>query len=269
MGKSEHQQRSDSPAYDLLTTSGRAGTEHRHISKLIAHKTNARYLCTGALFNAIAEMCDTDRVTVAQVARNQPSMIHTAIDACIQELVTRCTDSSAQDGDEADPLRPEHKTVGDLPDFIDSTLIKDTVTWLYTPEDPLVIDSITAGWIAGRDADFRVWCQSPDGIRLSKLDIDTDFITPTTGENPVEETLEAERRMNTTCMEKYNADLTDTSIYDLCINTSRWTIDDVSQNIVNLIHNYDETADSGRAPTQSAFTTVPKFSHNRHRPDCD
>ena len=47
----------------------------------------------------------------------------------------------------------------------------------------------------------------------------------------------------------YGIDVTDRSIYDLCINTARWSPDGVLAFVLSALDEYEPTDDEGAVPT--------------------
>lgn len=74
----------------------------------------------------------------------------------------------------------------------------------------LILESRLAGWLAGGDADFRVYLDAPADVRVSRIGDRTE----TADELLTREQSEAKRYM-----EYHGIDVFDRSIYDLCLNT--------------------------------------------------
>jgi len=82
--------------------------------------------------------------------------------------------------------------------------------------DVLILESRLAGWIAGPDATLRIWCCAPLETRVKRIN-ETDSRDETEAE-----VIERQRDEAMRYEEWYNVNITDTSIYDLSINTARW-----------------------------------------------
>lgn len=99
----------------------------------------------------------------------------------------------------------------------------------------LVIESRLAGWVAGDDADFKLWLDAPRDIRIERTKYRSD------------EDLELrERESNEIARyeQYYGIDLRNTRFYDLHINTARWApepiVDMVMTSLENYVPQYDE-----------------------------
>ncbi|WP_251342447.1 (d)CMP kinase [Haloplanus halophilus] len=110
--------------------------------------------------------------------------------------------------------------------------------------DGLVLESRLAGWLSGDHADFRLWLDAPVDVRAARI-ADRE-------EKPVErareETLRRERSEQKRYHEYYDIDIEDLSIYDLALNTARWTAGDVLAILTAAVERYDPAADEGRYP---------------------
>jgi cytidylate kinase len=103
-----------------------------------------------------------------------------------------------------------------------------------------ILESRLAGWIAGNRADLRIWLDAPEDVRVDRT--------------ADREEMGAEMRVREVIEEKryesyYDVDLSDTSIYDLTINTARWSPGSVVTMILAGIEEYDVDADEGSFPT--------------------
>lgn len=78
----------------------------------------------------------------------------------------------------------------------------------------LVIESRLAGWMAGRNAHLKIWLDAPLEDRLTRV---TDR-EETVEEARIREESEAQRYM-----EYHGVDIQDRSVYDLVIDTSKWS----------------------------------------------
>ena len=104
-----------------------------------------------------------------------------------------------------------------------------------------VLESRLAGWLAGNRADLRVWLDAPDEVRADRI-ADRE---ETEAEMRVREVSEAGRYDS-----YYGIDLDDLSIYDLVINTARWSKEDVIGIVLDAVERYDPEHDEGAFTTQ-------------------
>lgn len=107
--------------------------------------------------------------------------------------------------------------------------------------DDVVLESRLAGWLAGDQADFRFWLDAPVEVRSARIAEreggDPTFIA---NETMVREKSEAKRYR-----EYYEIDISDRSIYDLAVTTSRWDADAVTEILIDAIERFDPADDEG------------------------
>ncbi|WP_280537548.1 (d)CMP kinase [Halopenitus sp. POP-27] len=103
-----------------------------------------------------------------------------------------------------------------------------------------VLESRLAGWIAGNRADLRIWLDAPEEVRIDRT-ADREELS---AEMRVREVIEAQRYES-----YYDIDVGDRSIYDLAINTGRWSADGTLAVVLAAIDEYDPTDDEGAIPT--------------------
>ncbi len=111
-------------------------------------------------------------------------------------------------------------------------------------EDDLVLESRLAGWLAGDYADFRFWLDAPIEIRGERI-ADRENKTP---ERATEETRAREASEAQRYQEYYGIDIADLGIYDLSVNTARWTPEAVLDMLVTAVGEYERTGDEGKLP---------------------
>lgn len=99
-----------------------------------------------------------------------------------------------------------------------------------------ILESRLAGWIAGNRADLRIWLEAPDEVRAER----TRDREEMTAEMQVREVIEEIRYES-----YYDIDLSDRSIYDLVINTGRWSSAGTLEIVLSAIREYDPTLDEG------------------------
>ena len=110
--------------------------------------------------------------------------------------------------------------------------------------DDVLLESRLAGWLAGDDADIKVWLDAPLNIRAERIAEREDKSFDTAyGETHRRERSEAKRYR-----EYYNIDIDDRSIYDLVYNTARWSPEGVLGMLTTAVDSYDPNSDEGKAP---------------------
>ena len=118
---------------------------------------------------------------------------------------------------------------------------------IATERDDLIIESRLAGWLAGEHADLRLWLDAPVDVRARRVADRED--------KPVDvarrETLERAESERKRYREYYGIDVTDLSIYDVVLNTSRWNLDAVLDILTTAAEAYDSNADEGKAPVEA------------------
>ncbi|ACV12488.1 cytidylate kinase [Halorhabdus utahensis DSM 12940] len=112
--------------------------------------------------------------------------------------------------------------------------------------DDLVLESRLAGWMAGDHADLKLWLDAPLSVRAERI---------SQRENkPVEqartETRERAESEAHRYREYYDIDIEDLSIYDLAINTARWSPQGMLSVVLHAVESYDQNGDEGKAPIQ-------------------
>jgi cytidylate kinase len=99
-----------------------------------------------------------------------------------------------------------------------------------------VLESRLAGWLAGNRADLRVWLNAPEEVRVERT-ADREEMESEMRVREVQEVGRFERA--------YGVDVTDTSFYDLTVNTARWSRESVVEVIMRAVHEYDYEYDEG------------------------
>ena len=106
--------------------------------------------------------------------------------------------------------------------------------------DGVVLESRLAGWLAP-DADFRLWLDAPVDVRAARIaDREEKSV-----ERAREETLRRERSERKRYADYYDIPIDDLSIYDLVVNTARWTAPSVLAILTTAVEGYDPAADEG------------------------
>ena len=110
--------------------------------------------------------------------------------------------------------------------------------------DRLVLESRLAGWMAGEYADLRIWLDAPLAVRAARI-ADREGWSLDEAADKTRAREENERRRYASY---YNIDFLDRSIYDLAINTSRWSESAVLGLLVDAVNAYDPSEDEGKIP---------------------
>ena len=109
-------------------------------------------------------------------------------------------------------------------------------------QDDLVLESRLAGWLAGEQADFRFWLDSPPHVRGER-------IAEREGKDPKRATEETQAREASEAKryeEYYGIDIQDLTIYDLSVNTARWEPAAVLDMLVTAVGEYGADGDEGQ-----------------------
>jgi cytidylate kinase len=110
--------------------------------------------------------------------------------------------------------------------------------------DDLVLESRLAGWLAGEEADFRIWLDAPIEVRAARVaDREDKRIELAREETERREESEARRYRD-----YYGIDVDDRSIYDVVLNTARWDPETVRTILTTAITGYERDADEGKLP---------------------
>ena len=108
--------------------------------------------------------------------------------------------------------------------------------------DDVLLESRLAGWLAGDAADLRLWLDAPVDVRAARI--------ASREEKPAEtaltETREREESEALRYREYYGIDIADLSIYDIALNTARWSESDVPDILTAAVEAYDPTGDEGK-----------------------
>jgi cytidylate kinase len=107
--------------------------------------------------------------------------------------------------------------------------------------DDLVLESRLSGWMAGDYADLRVWLDAPLDVRAARIADRED----TNREAARRETKAREDSEKRRYQEYYGIEFEDRSIYDLAVNTARWSEDAVVDVASAAVAAYDPGHDEG------------------------
>ncbi|MFD1598978.1 (d)CMP kinase [Halobellus rarus] len=112
--------------------------------------------------------------------------------------------------------------------------------------DDVLLESRLAGWLAGDAADLRLWLDAPIEVRAARIAEREDK----SAETALEETRAREESEALRYREYYNIDIADLSIYDVALNTARWSETDVPDILTAAVRAYDPIADEGKYPVE-------------------
>jgi cytidylate kinase len=107
--------------------------------------------------------------------------------------------------------------------------------------DDLVLESRLSGWMAGDYADLRVWLDAPLDVRAARI-AGREGSDPETARRETETREDSEKRRY---REYYGIEFEDRSIYDLAVNTSRWSENAVVDVVSTAIGAYGPGDDEG------------------------
>ena len=110
--------------------------------------------------------------------------------------------------------------------------------------DDLLLESRLAGWLAGDAADFRLWLDAPIEVRAARIAEREDK----SAETALTETREREESEALRYREYYGIDIADLSIYDIALNTARWSESEVPNVLTAALKAYEPAADEGKYP---------------------
>ena len=115
---------------------------------------------------------------------------------------------------------------------------------IASERDDVILESRLAGWMAGDHAVLRIWLDAPRSVRIDRI---ADRENWSAGEAR-ERVLGREQNERERYRTYYDIDVTDRSIYDLIINTARWTLEAEVSLLVAAVRSYDPDDDEGRTP---------------------
>jgi cytidylate kinase len=112
--------------------------------------------------------------------------------------------------------------------------------------DDLVLESRLAGWLAGAEADFRVWLDAPLDVRVARV-ADREGKDADVARRETVRRAESEAKRYRAY---YGIDVDDLSIYDLALNTARWSPEGVLEVVRAAVTGYDAGSDEGKHPIE-------------------
>ena len=120
---------------------------------------------------------------------------------------------------------------------------------LARDRDDLVLESRLAGWMAGDFADLRLWLDAPLSVRAARIaDREDKSVEAAERETTARARSEAQRYAD-----YYGIDIEDTTIYDLTLNTARWSVEGVLTVCTTAAHEYAAADDEGAVPVVADY----------------
>jgi len=99
-----------------------------------------------------------------------------------------------------------------------------------------ILESRLAGWLAGNRADLRVRVDAPEEIRVDR----TSDREEMGAEMRVRDVIDTKR-----FEDYYDVDFSDRSVYDLTVNTARWSPEQTLEIVLTAVRAYDPESDEG------------------------
>ena len=113
---------------------------------------------------------------------------------------------------------------------------------LARDREQAVLESRLSGWMAGEYADLRLWLDAPLPVRAERIANREDKPIATARE-------ETEARAESEALryrEYYGVDIDDLSIYDMVVNTARWSPDGLRELVLGAVSAYTPDGDEGK-----------------------
>ncbi|MUV59161.1 (d)CMP kinase [Halogeometricum sp. CBA1124] len=146
---------------------------------------------------------------------------------------------------ERDMTAVEFNRLAEEDDQIDRDLDRRLRT-IALERDDVLLESRLAGWLAGDAADIRLWLDAPLDVRAKRIAAREDKSLDTARE----ETHAREESEALRYEEYYSIDITDLGIYDVTLNTARWSEEDVPDILTAAVEAYDPDDDEGKFPVE-------------------
>jgi cytidylate kinase len=118
---------------------------------------------------------------------------------------------------------------------------------IASERDEVVLESRLSGWMAGDHADIKVWLDAPLDVRIERI-ADREDSDPETARAETVERADSEARRY---REYYGIDIDDRSIYDLVLNTARWTPEGELDIVLAAVEAYEADTDEGKVPVRN------------------
>jgi len=113
---------------------------------------------------------------------------------------------------------------------------------LARDREQAILESRLAGWMAGEYADLRLWLDAPLPVRAERIADREDKPVATARE-------ETEARAESEALryrEYYGVNIDDLSIYDMVVNTARWSPDGLCDLVLAAVSSYTPDGDEGK-----------------------
>lgn len=214
---------------DVITISGQPGSGTTTVAEALVDQYDAAYVNGGTIFRALADEHGMGLDEFSKHVNENP-----AIDREIDEQLRQTVEMFLNGEDTGEAANQEGDTLS-IDIDVDHTA------------SVLVLESRLAGWIAGEDASLRVWCHAPVDIRCARI---TDAGSR---KEKASELIERQQDEAMRYDEWYDINISDTSIYDAVLNTSRWDPATIVDLISTMFDEQGSDADEGASPTESPF----------------
>jgi cytidylate kinase len=142
----------------------------------------------------------------------------------------------------------EFNALAEEDDSIDRDLDRRLRKTARDRED-LVLESRLSGWMAGDYADLRIWLDAPLDVRATRI-ADREGDDPETARRETKTREDSEKRRY---REYYAIEFEDRSIYDLAVNTARWSEDAVVDVVATAIEAYRPDHDEGAVAFEADY----------------
>ena len=113
---------------------------------------------------------------------------------------------------------------------------------LARDREQAVLESRLAGWMAGEYADLRLWLDAPLPVRAERI-ADREGKPVATAREETEARAESEALRY---REYYDVDIDDLSIYDMVVNTARWSPEGLRELVLAAVSAYTPDGDEGK-----------------------
>ena len=110
----------------------------------------------------------------------------------------------------------------------------DKITKQEAQKGGVVLDGHLTGWIAKELADIKIYLIAPMETRIHRI-AEREKKSISEAKKEVEEREKSNRKRY---KRYYGIDIGDLTIYDIIINTKKWSIEEVQQTLTNLIEYY-------------------------------
>jgi len=149
---------------------------------------------------------------------------------------------------ERDMTPLEFNRLAEEDDQIDRDLDRRLRETAVRGED-LVLESRLAGWLAGEHADLRLWLDAPLEVRAERI-AEREGISAAEARTDTADREASEARRY---REYYRIDIEDLSIYDLTLNTGRWSFESELSIVLAAVESYDPGADEGSFTVETSL----------------